>query len=158
MLGAVPIIVIMPPKMDAKDKGINVFDGFLLAFLFILMSAGIIIASAAMLFIKLDNKADTLPIITIWEVTLEMNFERCCVINSTAPEYTNPRLIIKTNATIITAGCPNPKNTSFVGTRPITLAIISAANATISYLTLFKAKTVNISISKENIKNWSDII
>ena len=57
MLGGVPIKVIMPPRIDAKESGIRVKAGLRLAFKAACISSGMSSASAATLFITADRTA-----------------------------------------------------------------------------------------------------
>ena len=66
ILGGVPIMVIMPPSIDAKDKGIKVSEGLRLAFAAACRSTGINIASAATLFMTADRIAAIPAIAAMW--------------------------------------------------------------------------------------------
>jgi hypothetical protein len=52
------------------------------------------------------------------------------VINSTAPDRTNPAETTNTSATISVAGWPNPSKAFLLSTTPNTTAIINAEKAT----------------------------
>ena len=60
-----PIIVTMPPKIVAKDKGMSVCFCNHLDFLEIFKSTGIKIAKVATLFIKEDIKLPKIPKLSI---------------------------------------------------------------------------------------------
>ena len=57
ILGGVPILVFIPPKIDEKAKGIKTLDGFHSIFLQIPNVIGNNIAIAPILFIKEDKRA-----------------------------------------------------------------------------------------------------
>ena len=59
ILGGVPISVIMPPRIDAKDSGINVSAGLRFSLLAACRSTGMRSASAATLFINAESAAET---------------------------------------------------------------------------------------------------
>ena len=64
MFGGVPISVIMPPRIEAKDSGIRDSDGLRPAFFAACMSTGISRASAATLFMMAERpaaSADMMP-------------------------------------------------------------------------------------------------
>jgi hypothetical protein len=103
ILGGVPIRVIMPPRIDAKDNGISVKATLRLAFFAACISIGINRASAATLFMTADSTAET-PDITL----ICINRERppsitWRAINSIAPELDSPRLTINTSAMMTVA-------------------------------------------------------
>ena len=68
MLGGVPILVFMPPKIDAKARGIRNFEGFHSIFCAIPMVIGKSIAIAPMLFIKEERSA-----------AININIKRNCI-------------------------------------------------------------------------------
>ncbi len=57
MLGGVPIMVIMPPRIEAKDSGMSDRDGLRPAFFAACISTGMSSASAATLFMIADSAA-----------------------------------------------------------------------------------------------------
>ena len=130
MLGGVPISVIMPPSIDAKDKGISVSEGLRFAFAAAWMSTGINMARAATLFITADSAAAIPAITAICVCSDTAKRLTCLAISSIAPEFDRPLLTINTNAMMIVAGWPNPEKASCVGTTPIISAAIKATKAT----------------------------
>ena len=55
---------------------------------------------------------------------------RIMLVPSTAPALVSARLTIRTAATVMTAGWPNPRKASLAGTTPATTATIKALKAT----------------------------
>ena len=103
-LVAVPIRVQVPPRIDAKDSGINDRDGLRFALLAAWMSTGMSRASAATLFMTADNTAASEDMIVMCaprRLALETTKRAS---NSMAPELDSPLLTIKTSAMITTAG------------------------------------------------------
>jgi hypothetical protein len=130
ILGGVPISVIMPPRIEANDRGINESAGLLLAFVAACMSTGISNARAATLFINADNTAasdDMMPICAASFLVFDTTNRAS---SSMAPELDRPRLTISTSAIMTTAECPNPENAWSVGITPASNATINAKNAT----------------------------
>ena len=125
-------MVIIPPRIVAKDSGIKLSLGDHFDFRAFCTSAGINNANVATLFIKAERIAPILPVNVMWVRSdlsvLKMFFE----IWKIAPEFTNPVDTIKTNATITVAGCPNPEKAVSRGTNPPKIAKTRPANATIS--------------------------
>ena len=66
MLGGVPIIVTMPPRMVAKDSGISESDTDRPAFFAASISRLIRMTSAATLLITADSAAPTTAMMPIW--------------------------------------------------------------------------------------------
>ena len=130
MLGGVPMAVIMPPRMVAKERGISERAGLRPALRAVWISTGISRASAATLFMKADSTAPILPISAIWPPRPRALSTSVRVIRSTAPDRTSPAETTSTSATMIVAGWPKPENASLVGTTPSTTPVIRAAKAT----------------------------
>ena len=104
MLGGVPISVIIPPRMDAKDSGISVRAGLRFSLSAACRSTGISSASAATLFISAESAAETPDIKPIWTNSGRPALMTLPATNSTTPELERPRLIISTNAMTTVAG------------------------------------------------------
>ena len=130
ILGGVPISVIIPPRIEANDKGINDKAGLLLAFFAACISTGINNASAATLFIIADKPAASAAITLMCAPNLRVPEMTYLASSSMAPEFDKPRLIIRTSAMIAVAGCPKPENANSEGTTPVTSPTSSAMNAT----------------------------
>ena len=60
-------------------------------------------------------------------------FETHLDIKSTTPELVNPRLIIKTAITVMTAGWRKPENEVSMGIMPVNVTMNNAIKATKSY-------------------------
>ncbi len=130
MLGGVPIMVIMPPSIDANDKGMSDKDGLRPAFFAACMSTGIRSASAATLFINADKPAARPAMIVMCVASLRDASTMYLATSSMAPEFDRPRLMMRTSAMMIVAGCPKPENANSFGTKPVSNATSSATNAT----------------------------
>ena len=130
IFGGVPISVIRPPRIEAKESGIKVSAGERLALRAAWMSTGIKRASAATLFMTADRAADRAAMMPIWAVSLREASMKVRVMISTAPEADRPRLTISTRAMITVAGWPNPENAFSAGTAPSNSATTRAENAT----------------------------
>ena len=130
MLGGVPIKVTMPPRIEAKDRGIRVNAGLRLALAAASRSTGMSSASAATLFMIAESAADTPAMIAIWAKTGRAASTTRLATSSTTPAFDSPRLMISTSATTTVAGCPKPLNASPAGTTSATNATTSAPNAT----------------------------
>ncbi len=70
MFGGVPINVIMPPRMDAKDRAMRESDGLRLLFFAAWRSSGISNASAATLFMTADSDAARPAMMPTWAASL----------------------------------------------------------------------------------------
>ena len=133
ILGGVPILVFIPPRIEAKAKGIRNFDGFHFIFWVMPIVIGKSIAIAPMLFIKEDRKpATNIRRIRNWISPVILCFNRSPIMPMN-PDFSNALLIKSTNATVITAGCPNPKKASLAGTSPNNTIKANAASVTPSY-------------------------
>ena len=130
IFGGVPISVIMPPRIEANDKGISESAGLRLAFDAACMSTGISNARAATLFINADNTAASVDMIPICPASFLVPETTKRASNSIAPELDRPRLIINTSAIMTTAEWPKPENAWSVGTTPASNATSNAKNAT----------------------------
>ena len=86
MFGGVPIKVIMPPRIEAKDSGISVSPGFRSVFSDACRSMGMSNASAATLFITADSAAETPAIRPMWRPMLRVPSRSAPAIISMAPE------------------------------------------------------------------------
>ena len=129
MFGGVPIRVIMPPRMVAKDRGIRERPGERSAFLAASISSGMSNASAATLLMIADRLAPTMamrPICRDRPLEAEITTP---AISSTAPEFISPRETISTRAMIMTAEWPKPEKISSEGTRPRNAPRINAPKA-----------------------------
>jgi hypothetical protein len=130
MLGGVPIIVIMPPRIVAKDSGISEAATARFAFSAASMSRGMSSARAATLLMTAESAAPATAMIPIWAGVDRSSASSRPAIRSTAPEFISPRETISTRAMMTTAGWPKPENASSVGTSPATVPITRAAKAT----------------------------
>ena len=130
ILGGVPISVIMPPRIDAKDSGISVNDGLLPAFLAACISTGMSKASAATLFIIAESAAARPDMMVICVPSLRDASTTWRATISIAPELESPRLTTRTKAMMTVAGCPKPEKAFAVGTSPVRIATSSATKAT----------------------------
>ena len=104
MLGGVPIIVIIPPNMLAKANGIKIILGDRPCFKEVFMATGNINAKAPTLFMnpeKIDTRLLKLNIcIFLFFDSGIINLESMSI----TPEFLNARLIMRTAATVMTAG------------------------------------------------------
>ena len=115
IFGGVPIAVFIPPKIHAKASGIKNFEECQFIFWHIFNVIGNSIANAPILFINEDRIA----------AIKRRAIKNCISVNSlppinfptspAIPELLNPWLIIRTSATVITAGWANPANASLAG-------------------------------------------
>ena len=150
MLGGVPISVISPPRMEAKDSGIRLRPGWRRACDAAFMSIGIKSASAATLFISADSTAATPDITPICANSERPRATTCRASNSTAPELDRPRLTTSTSAMITVAGCAKPSKARSSGTAPMRIAATSAPNATRSWRIFPHNSSANTAPSREN--------
>jgi hypothetical protein len=104
--------------MLAKAKGIRNFDGFHSIFWHIDKVIGNNNAMAPILFINEDKKAATIIIIIMYWFCERVRREITFPAKLTIPASCKPLLIRSTSATVITAGCPNPKKALSAGTTP----------------------------------------
>ena len=165
MFGGVPIMVAIPPKMEAKAIGISKILGERFCVKAVLRVTGNIKASAPTLFMNADKIAMTAPMLVIWVVCLFVNGFKCRAMRSTTPELRKARLMIRTAATVTTAGCPKPVNAwdgsmiskEFSPPRilSISTSIKSAIKETISYLQRPQTKRAKVIIIIEDITIWS---
>ncbi len=130
ILGGVPINVIIPPNIDPKASGISSIDGERPALAADCNAAGMSIASAPTLFINEDKAPATPDNEPIWAVGDLSGGIRRRDRMFTAPEFTNPRLAIKTSATVTVAGLANPENALVAVTWPPSVAASRARIAT----------------------------
>jgi hypothetical protein len=130
MLGGVPISVIMPPRMVAKESGIRVSAAARFALAAASRSSGIRSASAATLLMTADSAAPTTAMTPIWTGKARSGATTRRAMRSTAPELTRPRETISTSAMMTTAGWPKPSKADSGSIWPATTAISSAAKAT----------------------------
>ncbi len=132
MLGGVPIRVVMPPRSEAKARGIKNAEGGICFLRATGIATGINSASAPMLFMNADSTV-TMPV-SAANCTIVPPFSRNSrsPIRSTTPEFCRPRLITSTAATVITAGLLKPLKARSTGIRPVRATISSASNATTS--------------------------
>ena len=72
------------------------------------MSSDIKSASAATLLMMADNTAPTIAMMPIWVGKARSGLVTKRAMNSTAPEFINPRETINTSAMMTTAGWPKP--------------------------------------------------
>lgn len=158
ILGGVPMVVFIPPKMHANAKGIRNLDGCQSIFWHTLRVMGNKIAKAPILFIKEErNAAINNNEIKNWS---SVNFLVPIIFPTkpVKPEFFKPWLITRTRATVRTAGWENPKKASEAGITPKVMSSMSAAIVRASYLNFphIKAKRSPARV-KERI-NWSLII
>ncbi len=86
MLGGVPISVIMPPKIEAKDSGMRVSLGLRSALSAACRSIGISKASAATLFMMAESAAETPAITEMCRPILRVLSSKALAMNSMAPD------------------------------------------------------------------------
>jgi hypothetical protein len=130
ILGGVPIIVTMPPRIVANESGISDSDTERPAFLAVSMSSVIRITSAATLLMIADSAAPATDITPIWVESERPASTTYCAISSTAPEFINAREAISTRAMMMTASWPKPAKACSAGMAPPATPMISAAKAT----------------------------
>ncbi len=104
MLGGVPISVTNPPRIEAKESGINVSAGLLALLAAACKSTGINRASVATLFITADNTAETPDMIPICAHRAREASIVLLAISSITPLLVRPRLTIRTSAMMTVAG------------------------------------------------------
>jgi len=132
MLGGVPIMVVMPPRMVAKDSGIRVSAGERFARRAACMSTGMSSARAATLFMKAESAAPTAPMIAMWAGSERPAPAIWRVSISMAPDRASPRETTSTRAMTMTAGWPKPSKACLSSTTPSSTARVSAPKATTS--------------------------
>ena len=133
MLGGVPISVVMPPRMVAKDSAISVMHGGRPALRAACTSIGIKSASAATLLITAESAAASPPVIAMCRPTGRVSSAVHCVMTPSAPEFSKAREATSTSATITTAGLEKPENAASCGTSPSTTAMSRPPAATRSW-------------------------
>ena len=109
MLGGVPIRVIMPPRMVAKDSAISVSEGLRFARAAAFRSTGISRVRAATLFITADSAAEKPAMMAICVDSLRELSTMWRATMSMAPELDRPRLAMSTSAMMTVAGWPKPE-------------------------------------------------
>ena len=92
MLGGVPMRVMSPPRMVAKDNGIRLRAGLRLAFFAACRSMGMKRASAATLFMMAESNPATAPIMPMWLISERPPSTTFSEINSMTPALESPRL------------------------------------------------------------------
>ncbi len=102
-------MVIIPPKILANAKGINKILGDRFCFKDVFIATGNIKARAPTLFIIAEQIAATPLKLAICVILLFDNGDICLEIKSTTPEFLRALLIIRTAATVITAGWLKPE-------------------------------------------------
>ena len=132
MFGGVPIRVTMPPRIDAKASGMSTSRGGRSFRRQASSAAGISSASAPTLFMKPDSPAASAESTLTCPVCDPDALRIRRAIPSAAPETDSARLMIRTPATVTTAGCPRPENAWFPSTRPRITATINPPTATTS--------------------------
>ena len=130
MLGGVPIRVIRPPRIEAKDSGMRVRPTARLAFFAAWMSTGISNASAPTLFITAESPAARDDMTKMCRVSVVAAPAIARDSRSTAPELESPRETMSTMAITTVAGWPKPRKAWSTSTTPSTTAARSAAKAT----------------------------
>ncbi len=130
MFGGVPIRVTMPPRIEANEIGIRESAGLRFALRAAWMSSGIRRASAATLFIIVDNAAERVAMMPMCAARPREASSTRRASRSMAPVRDSPRLMIRTSAMITTAGWPNPVKICPFGTTPRTAASTKPPNAT----------------------------
>ena len=127
-------MVFIPPRIEAKASGIRNLEGFHSIFCAIPIVIGNSMAIAPMLFIKDERKpATNIRRTKNWNSPLIFRLKVSPIILM-KPDFSNALLIKSTKATVITAGCPNPRKASFAGTKPKSTIMARAVRVTPSYL------------------------
>ena len=132
MFGGVPINVIKPPRIEAKESGISTTAGEREAFTADWMATGISSESAPILFMIADSGVAIRLSAPICIVGVLVAGAKRLLRLSTTPELLSARLRIKTAMTVMVAGCPNPVNACSPGTTPRKTAPIKQEKATMS--------------------------
>ena len=168
IFGGVPIIVIIPPKILAKARGMRMILGDRFCLTDVFSATGSMSANAPTLFIMAENMEATLLKLEIWAT---LYFEKGIIfraMRSTTPELLSARLIISTAATVITAGCPKPMNILDVSIIKLDFSppnIWSAINKvhkeridTMSYRNRPQTNREKVNIIMLNMAIWSIVI
>ena len=108
ILGGVPIMVIMPPKILAKAKGIRMRLGERPCSPAVFSATGSSSANAPTLFMNADSTAATTHKLVICISWFWASGMIRLAMRSTTPELRNARLITNTAATVMTAAWPKP--------------------------------------------------
>ncbi len=104
MFGGVPIIVTMPPRMLAKANGMSRMLGERFCSVAVFNVTGSMSASAPTLFMNAESTPATPARLKMCRVWFLASGVICRASRSTTPELLNARLMIRTAATVITAG------------------------------------------------------
>ncbi len=131
-LGGVPTMVVMPPRMDAKARGMRTRPGGNSRRAATCSAMGMSSARAPTLFMKPESTAAMPASAATVRVRPADDGTMRRTRASTAPEFSSPLLSTRTQATVITAGCPNPRNASRDGTSPASTQASRAPAATMS--------------------------
>jgi hypothetical protein len=120
----------MPPSTVAKASGIRTILGDRPASSDDRMATGIMIESAATLFMKAESAPPTRLSAPIWTVVLAERRPIARASRSSAPDEIRARVTTKTAATLMVAASLKPLKAWSMGTRPATVAANRAAKAT----------------------------
>jgi len=131
--GGVPISVVMPPRIEPNASGISTRPGGMSWREAIWIATGISSASAPTLFMNADSTAPTTVSAAMASVGPALAGSTTRASASTAPEVCSPRLSTSTQATVITAGWPNPAKASAGAINPNSTQASKAPAATMSW-------------------------
>ena len=131
-LDGVPTMVVMPPRMDAKARGMRTRPGGNPRRAATCNATGMSSARAPTLFMKPESTAAMPASAATVRVSPADDGTMRRTRASTAPEFSSPLLSTRTQATVITAGWPNPRNASRDGTSPASTQASRAPAATMS--------------------------
>ncbi len=131
-LGGVPIRVVVPPRMEPKARGMRTWPGARPRRPATWIATGIKRASAPTLFMNPESTAARAARAAMLSVGPALAGSTVLVSTSTAPEICRPRLSTSTQATVTTAGWPNPAKASAGATSPERTQATSAPTATMS--------------------------
>ena len=152
------MVVFMPPKIHAKAKGIRNLEGCQFIFWHILKVIGKRIAKAPILFIN-DERIAAIKSREIKNWNLVKLLPPIYLPTSPVKsELFNPRLIINTRATVITAGWANPSKAWLAGITPRIINTTNAPAAKASYLNLLHINKPRRVIIVIESKYWSLMI
>ena len=104
MLGGVPIMVIMPPRILAKAKGMRSIPGGRARSAAVRSATGSIRARAPTLFMKAEQTITTVESEKMWPDSLLVKGRMLRAMISTTPALRRARLITSTAPTVRTAG------------------------------------------------------
>ena len=143
-LAGVPISVVMPPRIVAKASGMSVAAGGRRAERAISVAIGIVMTSAAMLFMNADRIAATSSSTESLSKKGELDGMAILATVAATPESSTALPTTSTAATAITAGSANPAKAAAGRVRPVATQASRARSATRSCRTRSETKRMSV--------------